>query len=60
MYTWVVLGEQRSMAGIVQSRTLEVREHFLENRFFELSLGGQGGVGKTEKVESIPERSDSM
>jgi len=32
-----------------QSRTLEVREHSLENMFFELSLGGLGGVSKAER-----------
>lgn len=43
-----------------QARTLEVGEHFLENMFFELSLGGLGGVSKADKGESIQERSDSM
>lgn len=39
-----------------QSRT----EHFLDNMFFELNLGGLGGVSKAEKGESIQERSASL
>lgn len=56
MYAWVALGNRGEVWQVQwQSRTLEVGEDFLENMFFELSLGGLG-VNKAEKGESIQER----